>query len=527
MCDPMRVLRAAVVLGVSTPLVVLACGSDNPAIKEDGAAGEGGQGPGGASSGGTNNGGSSSGTSGTAAAGGELASGGATVGEGGAGGTGGPDLGGAAGQTSAGAGGEGGAVTEPEPECGDAAVDGGLVCFEEPAPLTLVEGTPADIAVGEWNGAEGLDVIVASNLGVSYFPNDGDGAFTADTYVTNTEAALVLAAAQLDTAANHLDLLVAHANSTGYSQIAFGNGEGQKTTQEYSYFGSEGALFNYFVADVDGSGESQDVVVTFQNSISVVATSGSEGEGYAGPSDSTWPTSPQDAVLAQLGSAQWLVYSSQASLGREQVTLDSNVLTLGTAVEPTPAGGTASQLDVGDFNEDGFDDVAATLSGSGNLSHLAGELFKLETKTQFTHVPYKGSGPVMVALLSGEVQSSFSSLVPSIPHVKAGRLRAIGVTTPKRSRALPEVPSIGETVPGYDVTHWYGIWGPKGIPKDIVARWNREVARLIKSDEITQWLEKEGLEPAGGPPEEFLERIRSDAAKWKRVVKEANIPKAS
>ena len=166
-------------------------------------------------------------------------------------------------------------------------------------------------------------------------------------------------------------------------------------------------------------------------------------------------------------------------------------------------------------------------AGMGGLGHLAGELFKLETKTQFTHVPYKGSGPVMVALLSGEVQSSFSSLVPSIPHVKAGRLRAIGVTTPKRSRALPEVPSIGETVPGYDVTHWYGIWGPKGIPKDIVTRWNREVARLIKTDEITQWLEKEGLEPAGGPPEEFLERIRSDAAKWKRVVKEANIPKAS
>lgn len=118
-------------------------------------------------------------------------------------------------------------------------------------------------------------------------------------------------------------------------------------------------------------------------------------------------------------------------------------------------------------------------AGTGGLGHLASELFKLETKTNFTHVPYKGTGPVMTALLSGEVQSSFSSLVPSIPHVRAGRLRALGVTTPKRSRAMPDVPAIAETVPGYEVIHWYGIWGPKGLPKDIVTRWNREVARVL------------------------------------------------
>jgi tripartite-type tricarboxylate transporter receptor subunit TctC len=135
----------------------------------------------------------------------------------------------------------------------------------------------------------------------------------------------------------------------------------------------------------------------------------------------------------------------------------------------------------------------------------------------------KGSGPVMTALLSGEVDSSFSSLVPSIPHVKAGRLRALALTTPKRSRALPDVPTIGETVPGYDVTHWYGMWGPKGIPREIVMRWNQEVARVLNTDTMKKWLEREGLEPAGGPPEEFLDRIRSDVAKWKKVVKEAKI----
>ena len=166
-------------------------------------------------------------------------------------------------------------------------------------------------------------------------------------------------------------------------------------------------------------------------------------------------------------------------------------------------------------------------AGTGGQGHLAGELFKLETKTDFTHVPYKGTGPVMTALLGGEIHSSFSSLVPSIPHVRAGRLRAIGVTPLKRSRVLPDVPSISETVPGYEVVHWYGIWGPKALPRDIVMRWNKEVGRILRTDAMQKWLEQEGLEAAGGPPEEFRERIRLDVEKWKRVVKEAKIPTIS
>ncbi|HXF66148.1 MAG TPA: tripartite tricarboxylate transporter substrate binding protein [Burkholderiales bacterium] len=162
-------------------------------------------------------------------------------------------------------------------------------------------------------------------------------------------------------------------------------------------------------------------------------------------------------------------------------------------------------------------------AGAGGLGHLALELFKLETKTQITHVPYKGSGPVMTALLAGEVHSSFSSLVPSIPHVKAGRLRPIAITTPRRSTALPEVPTVGETVPGFEVVHWYGIWGPKGLPPAIVKLWNTEVAKFIHTEEMKKQLAAEGLEPAGGPPEQFLERVRSDVEKWKRVVREAGI----
>ncbi|HSF20907.1 MAG TPA: tripartite tricarboxylate transporter substrate binding protein [Burkholderiales bacterium] len=162
-------------------------------------------------------------------------------------------------------------------------------------------------------------------------------------------------------------------------------------------------------------------------------------------------------------------------------------------------------------------------AGTGGLGHLAGELFKLETKVSFTHVPYKGSGPVMIALLGGEIDSSFSSLVPSIPHVRSGKLRPIGITTPQRSPALPEVPTIGETVPGYEVVHWYGLWGPKGLPKAIVTRWNSEIAKFLQTDEMKKRLAAEGLEPAGGPPEQFLNRIKSDVTKWKRVVREAKI----
>ena len=162
-------------------------------------------------------------------------------------------------------------------------------------------------------------------------------------------------------------------------------------------------------------------------------------------------------------------------------------------------------------------------AGSGGLGHLAQELFKLQTKIDITHIPYKGSGPVMTALLSGEVHSSFSSVVPSIPHLKAGRLRAIGVTPPRRIRALPDVPTINETVPGFEVVHWYGIWGPKGIPREIVMRLNKEFAAVLATGAMKQWFAAEGMEPAGGPPEQFHDRIKTDVEKWKRLVKEANI----
>lgn len=163
-------------------------------------------------------------------------------------------------------------------------------------------------------------------------------------------------------------------------------------------------------------------------------------------------------------------------------------------------------------------------AGTGGLGHLAGALLELDAKIKMTHVPYKGSGPVMTALLANEVPTSFSSLVAAMPHIKGGRLRPIGVSPPKRLRALPDVPTIGEFVPGFDVIHWYGIWGPKGLPPHVVTQWNSDVARIMKTDAMQKWFAQEGMEPAGGPPEQFRDRIKNDREKWKRVVKEANIP---
>ena len=161
--------------------------------------------------------------------------------------------------------------------------------------------------------------------------------------------------------------------------------------------------------------------------------------------------------------------------------------------------------------------------GAGSLTHLSLELFKLETKVDITHVPYKGGSLALTATVSGEVQLTAVSMVPTIPLVKTGRLRAIAVTIGKRSSLLPEVPTIGETVPGYESIHWYGVWGPKKLPKAIVARWNKEVAKVLQSKEMKIRLAAEGLEPAGGPPEQFMTVIRRDVEKWQRVVKEAKI----
>ncbi len=166
-------------------------------------------------------------------------------------------------------------------------------------------------------------------------------------------------------------------------------------------------------------------------------------------------------------------------------------------------------------------------TGTGGITHLSTELFDLMAGTKMTHIPYKGTGPALSDLIGGQVQVLFGSFPATIPHVKSGKLRGIGVTTAKRSPALPDVPAIGETVKDYEAVLWYGLWGPKGIPKPVIARWNSEVARILKTPEMQKRMAGDGVEPAGGPPEQFLNAIARDVEKWKKVVKAANIKVSS
>lgn len=366
----MKVLRAAVVLGISTPLVVLACGSDDKTKAPDrmGAGGEGGEPAGGGNAGKTNNGGSNSisgkggGGSTSVAGADEGGSGGADVVE--MGGAGGADI---VGET----GGAGGETNPPEPVCGDADVAGGLVCFKDPAPLSLVAGVPADLAIGDWDGAGGLDVIVASELGVTYFKNEGTGPGTENSITGLVNNTAVLGAGQLDSQTK-LDLLLAAPNS-GTSTVIFGDGAGQVGKTETNSFNSEGILYNYFVADIAGSSSSQDLVVTFNSSVNLVQTTGTEGEGFVSGTPQVVWVAASDGVMAKLGSSQWLIYSNAEGIHRKLMTYDAGSVTLGQTTLDTPAGGAPAQLDVGDFNEDGFGDVVATLTDKGAVSVLFGD----------------------------------------------------------------------------------------------------------------------------------------------------------
>jgi tripartite-type tricarboxylate transporter receptor subunit TctC len=159
--------------------------------------------------------------------------------------------------------------------------------------------------------------------------------------------------------------------------------------------------------------------------------------------------------------------------------------------------------------------------GSGN--HLATEYFSQMSGIQMTHVPYKGSTAGVTDLMSGEIQLIFSGLTGMIPHHRAKRVRGIAVTSIKRNPAVPELPTVAETVAGYESVSWAAILGPKGVSKDIATRWNRELNRILQTPEMKSRMEATGLEVVGGTQEHLRDVIIQDIAKWKKVVKAANI----
>lgn len=159
-------------------------------------------------------------------------------------------------------------------------------------------------------------------------------------------------------------------------------------------------------------------------------------------------------------------------------------------------------------------------SGEGSANHLAGELFKSLTGVQMTHVPYRGGGLAIIDLVAGHVQTGFMNILEALPHVNAGRLRALAVTTAKRSPVVPAVPTMIEAgVPGYEVTQWSGMLGPAGLPRAIVTRLNAEIMKILRKPEMRERLLAGGAEPGSGSPEEFNAFMKAETAKWSRVVK--------
>jgi len=163
-------------------------------------------------------------------------------------------------------------------------------------------------------------------------------------------------------------------------------------------------------------------------------------------------------------------------------------------------------------------------SGSGGSNHLAGELFNAMANVKISHVPYKGNGPAMIDLLGGHIDMAYNGLTSALQHIKTGKLRALGVTSLKRSAALPDMPTLDEQgLKGFQAVAWNGLTGPAGMPKAAVDRAASDVARLMKSPELAEFLKREGSDPVGSSTAEYTTFLRDEIAKWKTVIERAGI----
>ncbi len=163
-------------------------------------------------------------------------------------------------------------------------------------------------------------------------------------------------------------------------------------------------------------------------------------------------------------------------------------------------------------------------NGNGTVQHLIGTQFASVAGVELLHVPYKGSAPLTTDLLGGQIDMSFDTLTPVVQHIKAGKLRAVAVTTAKRSTTLPDVPTLAESgMKDFDQGTWFGIVAPAGTPKEVVTRLNTELVKIIQSPDFRKRMEEIGAEPIGNTPAEMEAQIRNDTAKYARLVKEAKV----
>lgn len=163
--------------------------------------------------------------------------------------------------------------------------------------------------------------------------------------------------------------------------------------------------------------------------------------------------------------------------------------------------------------------LALASAGNGSAGHLCLEMLRTLSRTQILHVPYKGAAPSMVDLIAGQAQLSFLAWSTAGGFVKTGKLKVLGVTSAKRAAVLPDLPAIAETLPGYDITNWYGLAAPKGTPQAIVAKLNSEVARVLNAADLRQAFEKEAIEVIGSSPQAFADFLRGELPKWGKLVK--------
>ena len=162
-------------------------------------------------------------------------------------------------------------------------------------------------------------------------------------------------------------------------------------------------------------------------------------------------------------------------------------------------------------------------SGTGAGPHLAGELFKVSAGINLLHIPYKGSGPALIDTLSGQIEMTFISMLVVSAHINAGRLRLLGVGTPQRAKALPDVPAIAETLPGFETTSWYTVMGPARMPATLVARWNTEVNALVNTPEIADRLANDTVEPRALSPEATAKHVADEITRLKAVAQRAGV----
>ena len=200
-----------------------------------------------------------------------------------------------------------------------------------------------------------------------------------------------------------------------------------------------------------------------------------------------------------------------------QAVSSPNVLVVHPSV---PARNTRELLDIAKARPG---QITFASGGSGAATHLAGELLKILGGVEMTHIPYKGAGPATIDLISGQVTWMFGTILPTIPHVRAGKLRALAVSGKRRAEVLPEVPTVAEHVPGFEASSWYGVFAPAGTPAEVIIKLNQEMARALTPVEVRQRLAAEGTEVVAGNPEDFMLLFRAEAAKWARVIKQAGI----